>query len=121
MEPALIGVKSKQEQCSRYFFSARTTEPTPDLEWLLASVYIRGLMKRDPDHGNRFFRFLRRMKAGGRTNMYGAVPYLMNAFGLDRNAAFQVVCEWMDRQAEPPRQTSKPVLAGQAGRRRRTA
>jgi hypothetical protein len=58
-------------------------------------------MKLDPDRGNRFFRFLRRMKAGGRTNMYGAVPYLMNAFGLDRNAAFQVVCEWMDRQAEP--------------------
>jgi hypothetical protein len=59
-------------------------------------------MKLDPDRGNRFFRFLRRMKAGGRTNMYGAVPYLMNAFGLDRNAAFQVVCEWMDRQDEVP-------------------
>jgi hypothetical protein len=60
-------------------------------------------MKRDPDRGNRFFRFLRRMKAGGRSNMYGAVPYLMNAFGLDRNAAFQVVCEWMDRQNEAER------------------
>jgi hypothetical protein len=89
-------------------------------------------MKLDPDRGNRFFRFLRRMKAGGRTNMYGAVPYLMNAFGLDRNAAFQVVCEWIDRQAEPelterssrqpntPRQTSKSLAAGQAGRYRRT-
>jgi hypothetical protein len=74
-------------------------------------------MKLDPDRGNRFFRFLRRMKAGGRTNMYGAVPYLMNAFGLDRNAAFQVVCEWMDRQGEFE---SKPPSTGQAGRYRRT-
>jgi hypothetical protein len=77
-------------------------------------------MKLEPARGNRFFPFLRRMKAGGRTNMYGAVPYLMNAFGLDRNAAFQVVCEWMDRQAEPAEQTSKPLAAGQAGRYRRT-
>jgi hypothetical protein len=88
-------------------------------------------MKLDPDRGNRFFRFLRRMKAGGRSNMYGAVPYLMNAFGLDRNAAFEVVCQWMDRQNEPEpvtrgghqsqavRQTLKP-LPGQAGRYRRT-
>jgi hypothetical protein len=88
-------------------------------------------MKLDPDRGNRFFRFLRRMKAGGRSNMYGAVPYLMNAFGLDRNAAFEVVCQWMDRQNEPEPvtrsdhqsqaagQTLKP-LPGQAGRYRRT-
>jgi hypothetical protein len=89
------------------------------------------MMKLDPDRGNRFFRFLRRMKAGGRTNMYGAVPYLMNAFGLDRNAAFAVVCEWLDRQSEAPvqpssrqpqvaGQRSKPRSVGQAGRRRRT-
>ncbi len=32
--------------------------------------------------------------------MYGAVPYLMKAFGLDRHTAFIVVCEWLDRQAE---------------------
>ena len=74
-------------------------------------------MKLDPDQGNRFFRFLKRMKAGGRTNMYGAVPYLMNAFGLDRNAAFQVVCEWIDRQEE---QTLQSLSSGQAGRHRRT-
>jgi hypothetical protein len=73
-------------------------------------------MRLDPDHGNRFFRFLRKMRAGGRTNMYGAVPYLMNAFGLDRNTAFQVVCEWMDRQTE----SSQSVSTGQADRYRRT-
>jgi hypothetical protein len=33
--------------------------------------------------------------------MYGAIPYLMQAFALDREAAFRIVCEWMDqRQAE---------------------
>jgi hypothetical protein len=32
--------------------------------------------------------------------MYGAVPYLMKTFGLDREAAFNIVCEWLDQQAE---------------------
>ena len=32
--------------------------------------------------------------------MYGAVPYLMKAFGLDRTTAFGIVCEWLDRQAQ---------------------
>jgi len=45
-------------------------------------------------------RFLRQLRAGGRTNMYGAVPYVMKAFGLDRHTAFAIVCEWLDRQAE---------------------
>jgi hypothetical protein len=40
--------------------------------------------------------FLRRLRAGGRSNMYGAVPYLMNAFGIDRDHAFRVICEWLD-------------------------
>jgi hypothetical protein len=31
--------------------------------------------------------------------MYGAVPYLMKAFGLDRESAFHVVCDWLDQQA----------------------
>jgi hypothetical protein len=47
---------------------------------------------------NRFHSFLKRLRAGGRSNMYGAIPYLMHAFGLDREAAFRIVCEWEDRQ-----------------------
>jgi hypothetical protein len=46
----------------------------------------------------RYFRYLRRLHAGGRTNMYGAVPYLMKAFNLDRASAFAVVCDWLDQQ-----------------------
>ncbi len=32
--------------------------------------------------------------------MYGAVPYIMSAFGVDRHTAFTLVCEWLDRQVE---------------------
>ncbi|HYF38406.1 MAG TPA: hypothetical protein VD930_01875 [Gemmatimonadales bacterium] len=45
-------------------------------------------------------RFLRHLRAGGRSNMYGAVPYVMKTFALDRHTAFTLVCEWMDRQVE---------------------
>jgi hypothetical protein len=48
---------------------------------------------------SHFLRFPRRLKADGRSNMYGAVPDLMTAFGLDRQTAFGIVCEWLDRQA----------------------
>ena len=47
---------------------------------------------------SRYFRYLRLLRAGGRTNMYGAVPYLMKAFDLDRGSAFSVVCAWLDQQ-----------------------
>ena len=30
--------------------------------------------------------------------MYGAIPYLMQAFALDRDTAFRIVCEWVDQQ-----------------------
>jgi hypothetical protein len=46
----------------------------------------------------RYFAFLRRLHAKGRNNMYGAVPYLMQAFDLSRDQAFAVVCEWIDLQ-----------------------
>lgn len=42
--------------------------------------------------------FLRRLRAGGRSNMYGAIPYLMNAFAIDRESAFRIVCDWVDQQ-----------------------
>lgn len=49
---------------------------------------------------NRYHTFLKRLHSGGRSNMYGAIPYLMHAFALDREAAFRVVCEWVDQRAE---------------------
>ena len=53
----------------------------------------------DPDAGH--FRLLGRLRAGGRTNMYGAIPYLMRAHQVDRDEAFRVVCRWIDLQAAP--------------------
>jgi len=47
---------------------------------------------------NRYQTFLKRLRAGGRSNMYGAIPYLMQAFALDRAEAFRIVCEWVDEQ-----------------------
>jgi hypothetical protein len=56
-------------------------------------------MKKSPgDRVQRFHSFLRRLRAGGRSNMYGAVPYLMRRFDLDRDTAFRVVCDWVDAQ-----------------------
>jgi hypothetical protein len=56
--------------------------------------------KRPRERANPFQAYLRRLRAGGRSNMYGAIPYLMQTFGLDRESAFRIVCEWVDQQAE---------------------
>ena len=76
----------------------------------------------------RFHAFLRRLRAKGRSNMYGAVPYLMQAFQLGRDDAFRIVCEWIDAQEqeaqspapppERPRQRT-PRVRRAAGKRRR--
>ena len=57
----------------------------------------RGLRAERP-RPNRYHTFLKRLHAGGRSNMYGAIPYLMEAFALDRLEAFRIVCEWVDQQ-----------------------
>jgi hypothetical protein len=108
MEPALGGVKSNK------YYSQRSLQSDPQLsktlERALASVYLRVMnLGRS---ATAYDRFLRQLRAGGRTNMYGAVPYLMKAFGVDRHTAFAVVCEWLDRQAELSGEdlaTTKPV------------
>jgi hypothetical protein len=61
-----------------------------------SSIYS---MKQSPGNPlHRFHAFLRRLRAGGRSNMYGAVPYLMRRFDLDRDTAFRVICDWVDAQ-----------------------
>jgi hypothetical protein len=56
------------------------------------------MTKSPADRLQRFHSFLRRLRAGGRSNMYGAVPYLMRRFDLDRDTAFRIVCDWVDAQ-----------------------
>jgi hypothetical protein len=67
--------------------------------------------------------FLRRLRAGGRSNMYGAVPYLMNAFAVDREQAFRIICEWLDLEAatasgEGPSPTPTVARTSRRGRSR---
>lgn len=42
-----------------------------------------------------FFEYLDGLRAIGMTNMFGAVPYLMEEFGLDRKAARSILQQWM--------------------------
>jgi hypothetical protein len=80
----------------------------------------------------RIHSFLRRLRAGGRSNMYGAIPYLMRQFALDRDAAFQVICDWVDaqdaaeligaaRHPSPNRLPERTAPARKAPRKRSTA
>ena len=61
---------------------------------------------------NRFQTFLKRLRAGGRSNMYGAIPYLMHAFALDRESAFRIVCDWVDREQAEAREPPAGVSRG---------
>jgi hypothetical protein len=67
-------------------------------------------MNADSGRRNTFFRFLRQLRADGRSNMYGAVPYLMSTFAISREQAFTIVCEWLDQQAtlEPLAPSPRP-------------
>jgi hypothetical protein len=77
-------------------------------------------MKSASRRESQFFRFLRRLKADGRSNMYGAIPYLMSAFGLDRQTAFGIVCQWLDQQA-PAEESTVPSPRRRKGSRKRAA
>lgn len=99
MEPAFDSVKSNSKPPRNRRLGEICRASNPRLEDATSSVYIRVPMKADHDRRNQFFRFLRRLQADGRSNMYGAVPYLMRRFNLDRDTAFVIVCEWLDRQA----------------------
>ena len=48
------------------------------------------------------FAYLNRLRESGRTNMFGASPYLETAFDLDRREAKNVLAEWMRWISENP-------------------
>jgi hypothetical protein len=39
--------------------------------------------------------YLDELRESGQTNMFGAVPYLIEEFGMDRKEAGAVLSEWM--------------------------
>ncbi len=110
MEPAFGGVKSNEMPTPHVLAADRTVADSRLSRRFLRFIF--GSMNQDEAQRASFFRYLRRLRAGGRTNMYGAVPYLMKTFNLDRASAFAVVCDWLDRQndskeVEPETQTRR--------------
>ena len=49
----------------------------------------------DDESAEFYFDYLNKLRDSGRTNMFGAVPYLRAEFGLDRNTAKQILAKWM--------------------------
>lgn len=43
----------------------------------------------------RYFDFLDDLRESGITNMFGASPYLIEEFGVDRSTAQRILIEWM--------------------------
>lgn len=44
---------------------------------------------------NVYWIYLEQLRRSGVTNMYGASPYLAEAFGLSRNEARDILTDWM--------------------------
>ena len=44
---------------------------------------------------NVYWIYLEQLRRSGVTNMYGASPYLAEAFGLSRNEARDILADWM--------------------------
>lgn len=42
-----------------------------------------------------YFEYLDQLRESGVTNMFGASPYLVNDFGVDRSTAQRILIEWM--------------------------
>lgn len=48
------------------------------------------------------FLFLNRLRESGATNMFGATPYIEQAFDLDRSAAKKYLIAWMEWVSNDP-------------------
>lgn len=44
---------------------------------------------------NEYWIFLEKLRRSGVTNMYGAIPYIQEAFDLDYEMAKKVLLDWM--------------------------
>lgn len=43
-----------------------------------------------------YFVFLEKLRKSGKTNMFGASPYVAKAFGVDQKYARKIVASWME-------------------------
>ena len=44
-----------------------------------------------------YFDYLDGLRLSGATNMFGASPYLVQEFGLDKREARKILAEWMNQ------------------------
>lgn len=44
---------------------------------------------------NKYWIYLENLRRSGETNMYGATPYLQEAFGLTKSEARRILADWM--------------------------
>ena len=44
---------------------------------------------------NKYWLFLEELRKSGKTNMFGATPYLMAGFGLSEKEADRILIDWM--------------------------
>ena len=42
-----------------------------------------------------YFEYLDQLRESGVTNMFGATPYLIEEFGVDKSTARRILTEWM--------------------------
>ena len=45
---------------------------------------------------NKYWLFLEELRRSGVVNMYGAAPYLQEAFYISRNEAVEILIDWME-------------------------
>jgi hypothetical protein len=61
-------------------------------------------------HKEEYFAYLDELRESGQINMFGAVPYLQDVFGMNRYDARKILLEWMNtfsqRHAEKNTNTS---------------
>lgn len=52
------------------------------------------------DEWENYYKFLENLRQSGITNMYGASPYLEDAYDLNREEAITVLSNWMTNYTE---------------------
>jgi hypothetical protein len=98
VKESVTAARGRPRDCGQRWFGVYSVTGNPERKWFMTKRLVH--KKRPRERANRFHTYLRRLRAGGRSNMYGAIPYLMQSFELDRESAFRIVCEWVDQQAE---------------------
>jgi len=71
-------------------------------------------MQMDPKDLAAAFTFLDNLRESGKINMFGAAPYLADAFDLERREAIAISAAWMetfDREASADDRAAKALEA----------